>query len=512
MIALIAGVLLISTAGTSAQTGNNLLQDPGFEDTNMKVVAQSTEEGVTFSVNAAWEGWYTETPRNAEWQNQIPFGTGRNNAGFGFVRSGNRSMEISRGFSTFTAALYQTVTVPAGANVQGSAWAVVNISGDNSENANSTVRVGIDPTGGSNPLSSNVVWSNTVVNPFASNGFRQMSVNATANGTRVTLFLWSTQTVPTEGNGVYWDDASLRTGGPGGPSGSNPTPAGTVDPNATAVPTVQPAPPTAVAAVPFVNPQPEQNDGSIIHTVQEGDTLSSIAVAYGVPTDEIRQLNPEIGQGRFLTIGQQLVIERPDALQGGGVGPGAPIEAPQQEQPAQPAQPTQPAQQGQLPPPQQGGGETGGAVQPPAEQLPPAQAPAMELPDIQVSTLYYFTTDLEATREFYSDVIGLEEMETDEENLLIYDGGGVDLVFVETENELPTIEQFARQPNYDGGELDEPSFVVNVPPDRFDGIAQAIVTAGITVYNDVILVPQVGQRALVVRDPMGNTIQILAEG
>ena len=77
----------------------------------------------------------------------LPNGTGRNNAGFGFVRSGNRSMEISRGFSTFTAAIYQTVTVPENSNVRGSAHIVMNIAGDNANSASSTARVGIDPTG-----------------------------------------------------------------------------------------------------------------------------------------------------------------------------------------------------------------------------------------------------------------------------------------------------------------------------------------------------------------------------
>ncbi|MFW5690948.1 MAG: hypothetical protein ACOCXZ_00490, partial [Chloroflexota bacterium] len=189
-LAILVTLLLISsvifTASITAQTDDNLLTDPGFESTSMKTVATSQGEGITFSVNVDWDGWYSETPRNEDWQNRTPNGTGRNNAGFGFVRSGNRSMELSRGFSTFTAAIYQTVTVPENADVTGSAWVVMNISGENADQANSRARVGIDPTGGTNPLSAGVVWSPTVTNALASNGFREMTVNATAQGTQVT--------------------------------------------------------------------------------------------------------------------------------------------------------------------------------------------------------------------------------------------------------------------------------------------------------------------------------------
>jgi LysM repeat protein len=90
-------------------------------------------------------------------------------------------------------------------------------------------------------------------------------------------------------NHVYWDNVSLRAGvGSGG----------------AAVPTVR-------RDVPFVTPQGAQPDGSIIHVVQEGDTLASIAVAYGITLTELRRLNNIPPEEFVIRIGQRLIIKTP---------------------------------------------------------------------------------------------------------------------------------------------------------------------------------------------------------
>lgn len=506
--------LLLAVIGAAiinpVQAQSNLLTDPGFEDTNMKTVALDQSSGTRFSVNASWNGWYTESPRNADWQNLVPNGTGRNNAGFGFVRTGNRSMELSRGFATFTAAIYQTVTVPENSNVVGSAYVVMNINGTNAGAPNSNARVGIDPTGGSNPLSSSVIWSSTATNSLASNGFRQLSVNATAQGTRVTLFLYAWQTVPTEGNGVFWDDASLTVGGTGGTS-PNQTPLG---PTNTPVPTAPPV-------VPFVVPQPTQSDGSIVHTVSEGDTLASISVAYRVSMDDIRELNPSIGEGRFLQIGQQLIIRSagnsvaaaPTQSTGLVLTPSTSATDQTTSPVAQP-----PAGQGGNPPVAQPPAGQGG--NPPVVTEEPtavAQAPVVEepsAPSIHIRTIYFWVNDVTEMRTFYGDLIGLEEsafFDDDSSGLLIFQVGDTEMMFLEGIDPRTPQTEFARQPNYDGGTIETTSLVIEVPNDQFDGIVAALADAGVPNFGNAILVPQPGQRAFFVLDPMGNTVQILAE-
>jgi LysM repeat protein len=160
-------------------------------------------------------------------------------------------------------------------------------------------RIGIDPTGGQDPNAASVIWS-----PFISpwDNFQQMSVDGTSqNDNGVTVFLYYTQASSMLLNNVYWDNATLSAPGSGAPLPTLP--------GGTPAPTATPIPP---AGVPFVTPQGQQSDGSVVHTVQSGDTLSSIAFAYGVTVAQIRELNG-IPEGEFLLQpGQRLIIKPPD--------------------------------------------------------------------------------------------------------------------------------------------------------------------------------------------------------
>ena len=297
--AFLAIIALMPDASSPVRAQDNLLRDGGFENTTMKTVEYDASSGTRFSVSADWNGWYTTTPREATWQNQIPNGTGRNNAGFGFVLEGNRSAELSRGQATFTAALYQTVTVPENANLVGTAWYVMDLSLN--DNPNARARVGIDLRGGTNPFSTDVVWSSWGGNRIASQGFQQLTVNATAIGTQVTFYLYATQTVPSTQNGIFWDEASLVVGGPGG---NVPSTSATSTGGATPQPAATPVPQT----VPNVVRQGEQEDGSIVHRVQPGDTVNSIAVAYRVSASQIIELN-NLANPRLISVGQELLIQ-----------------------------------------------------------------------------------------------------------------------------------------------------------------------------------------------------------
>jgi LysM repeat protein len=92
-------------------------------------------------------------------------------------------------------------------------------------------------------------------------------------------------------NKAYWYGASLQPGGAGGTAGGAP--------GATSAPQY----------APFVKTQAPQSDGSIVHTVVAGDTLSSIAVAYHVTVAQIRALNNLDPDNSVLQIGQKLLIQ-----------------------------------------------------------------------------------------------------------------------------------------------------------------------------------------------------------
>ncbi len=485
LLAVLLSALFTFASGLIAQDGGNLLRDPGFENTSMKVV--STADDALFAVPNDWNGWYTESPRTEGWQNRVPNATSRINVGHGFVRTGDRSMEVSRGYATFTAAVYQTVTVPENSHVRGGAWVVMNISGDNAADGRSHARVGIDPLGGTNPYAASVVWSTQVTNALVSNGWRELSVTATAQGTQVTVFLFTTQDLATQGNGVFWDDAYLNVTGTA-PAGATPIPGTT----ATAVP------PPPAEFVPFVSPQGQQSDGSIIHTVQENDTLSSISVAYNVPIDTIRDLNPHIGQGRFLTIGDTLLIQRASTgpSSGTGLGPSAP-----------------------LPIPTEVTGSTDPVVVQPPTGEQPTQAPVVvtqepvviqpPAPAIRLHTLYLFTNDLDAVIHFYGEIIGLESQIA--EDHVIFELGDIELVYVLAEGTIPVLTEWQRQPIYDGGTLESATFTIEVISSEFALIAGRATADGTTrAYNDSVLVTEGDQYAIFLQDPMGITVGILS--
>ncbi|MBK8035108.1 MAG: LysM peptidoglycan-binding domain-containing protein [Chloroflexi bacterium] len=301
IIGLVA-LLAVTTLTTSAQDGN-LLQDPGFEGA---YVARGRPD---LNTAAPWGLWSVDSPRNYEWQN-------RSDRLFAFphpappeIHSGTKSQNLNGGYVTYTAAVYQTVTVPNRANLVGSAWAWVhtcNIAKDASgnfiaDNCGSAVesgvyvRVGIDPNGGTNPYDPAVVWSNNI-QPHQR--WEQATVSATANGTSATLFIFVTQAWPADINRAYFDDASLTVGGAGGAAAPVP-----------GVPTAVPTPATAS----FVVAQPPQADGSIRHLIMPGDTMAAIGYAYGVTIDEIMALNPQLRSPRFISVGQYLLIQEADA-------------------------------------------------------------------------------------------------------------------------------------------------------------------------------------------------------
>lgn len=154
-------------------------------------------------------------------------------------------------------------------------------------------RVGIDPTGGTNPWAATVVWAPVIE---THDRWTLFSVEATAQAGTVTVFTYSR--VDWGGgwarlnNDVYIDSASLVSTGE-------------------AQPTVPPPPtpgalPTAI--VPQVTPTPRP-DGAVVHVVQSGDTLLGIAIQYGVELEELQRLNAgTLGPGNLIIVGQEIII------------------------------------------------------------------------------------------------------------------------------------------------------------------------------------------------------------
>ncbi len=219
------------------------------------------------------------------------------------VRDGDVSWNIAQSGSAFTVAGYQQVpNVTPGDTLRLTAYGWVFACDDpvglctiaqppyrrSDAAAGALLRVGIDTAGGTDPMAPGIHWSAAVA-PY--DQWSELSVSAEAQSDTVTVFLYGTQTRGLAINALYWDQVTLVVGS-----------------EATPVPN----------SVPYVLPQGVRPDGSIVHTIQAGDTLSSIAYAYadyGVTVASIADLNEGIRPNtRFLTPGDELVILPPGSV------------------------------------------------------------------------------------------------------------------------------------------------------------------------------------------------------
>jgi hypothetical protein len=105
----------------------------------------------------------------------------------------------------FDAGLQQTVNVPNPNDfITFSAWGLA----DTAAGADLTLRIGIDPTGGDSPDSSNVVWSAASM----PNAFSQFLVSTATSESTATLFLHATFDTPDTPGTAVWDTAAVQNG------------------------------------------------------------------------------------------------------------------------------------------------------------------------------------------------------------------------------------------------------------------------------------------------------------
>lgn len=307
---LLTFLVFVTTMSVSAtQTGAqapNLLQNPGMEN---PYVGQGASDQTAPN---GWRLWFTGIPVTSFPHIDIYQ-----------IHAGAASWNIRKGEAVFTAGGWQQVAgIRIGSTIRATVFAqsyTCNdrvhscIGGDGKHHsdpsAGAIVKVGVDPSGGTDPNSGQIVWSSPV---SALDAWTQLSIDAINCNTTVTFFMYTTQSVGMFINSVYFDDASLsllKEGDPTAPATCGAAPggvSGTPVPGATIVP-------TAPALAPFVKKQgdSEQPDGSIVHTVVAGDTLAGIGVAYGVTLDELRQLNNIKPGDNYLKIGQKIIVRGP---------------------------------------------------------------------------------------------------------------------------------------------------------------------------------------------------------
>jgi LysM repeat protein len=291
-LALAAFALLVASLGLPAiAQDDNLLQQGDFEDD------YANRSRVDLNIPRRWGLWLQPDAEHPDWQNHI----------FAFphraqpeVHGGSASLNLSGGYIRYTAAIHQQVFLTPNTPLEATAWAWLhtcnfprdrnnNIVGgicDSEARFNARVRIGIDPNGGTSPMSENIIWSD-----FASphDRWEEISVQASASSAVVTVFLYVTQDTPSDLNNVYWDDASLRV----------------VD--AVTSPSATPAltSGSSIGPVSVATVVPSSVPG--LYVVQPGDTFDRIALRFTLSRDELLALNPGTDPRR-LRVGDTLRV------------------------------------------------------------------------------------------------------------------------------------------------------------------------------------------------------------
>jgi hypothetical protein len=323
MVMLFAGVMTIVSEQNIVLAQTNLLTNPSFEGGYSSYIPQTPEqqascpvgECTTAQMPAGWFPWWVpQTSDNEPWENRMPEFkpvcpfepcpyTDR-------LKDGPQALQYFTFHSTHTAGLWQRVTVPNNANLKfavwGQAWSSASDKTYSDFPTPVNMRIGIDPAGGTNPFSGSVVWSG-FANPY--DQYVPFEVDATAQGTTVTVFMWSQPQEARKHNDIYWDGASLVANGAGAPAPAAPAPAagGGASSGGGAVASAPPAP------VFQLGPTPTPNAEGIIQiSVQPGDSLWAIAARAGLSLDEILDFNG-LTRNSFINVGDTLIIGYGDA-------------------------------------------------------------------------------------------------------------------------------------------------------------------------------------------------------
>jgi LysM repeat protein len=305
--------VLVLIGGTVHAQSTNLLQNGGFEG-----AFQPFEGNSSITVAEGWKPWWVyQDVHDPDWRNRTPAfeqATSSNR-----VHSGSSAQQYSTAFGTHTAGIYQQVSGRTpGEQLRFSIWAYAWSSSYDEEccsvdNGFVDLRIGIDPYGGLNPFSTNVVWSSP---EQYYDSWGQLEVDAVAASDTVTVFFWSAPLYPVKHNNIYIDDAELTVAGQATPP-TSPSPAPivaetavvTTSPTAETSPAPSPTSETATVtpATPGPGTQTPSGETGTVYVVQRGDTLGAIAARFGITVEELAAVNG-IDNPNLIIIGQQLVI------------------------------------------------------------------------------------------------------------------------------------------------------------------------------------------------------------
>ncbi|GAB4280977.1 MAG: hypothetical protein Kow0080_34290 [Candidatus Promineifilaceae bacterium] len=157
-------------------------------------------------VAAGWAPWWLEaTPNAPSWKNRPPvYST--------LQLDGQATQQLATPFGTHTGGLWQQIpTAPDNEyeiTAEGQAWSSEDAApGSQLEASDVNMQIGIDPTGGLDPESPLIIWSDPA-QPLSH--WETLRVHVKAETNVMTLFLKSAPSLPKRQQSVFWRHVALR--------------------------------------------------------------------------------------------------------------------------------------------------------------------------------------------------------------------------------------------------------------------------------------------------------------
>lgn len=200
-------LVLVAIYG-QAQTAENHLSNPGFEGDFVEQAGEAPQ-----NIASGWTAWHIpRSDSSPAYANHAPFYDEETVRTRG-DEAGKAQVYFNQ-YATHQGGIYQQVSdLTVGADYRFSiyAWVWSSIGQDwhiSEQPGNVSVRVGIDPTGGTDSASGDIIWSTTAV--FLYNAYYQYSVIAEAESETLTVFVESTVGEPVANNYIFLEDAVLE--------------------------------------------------------------------------------------------------------------------------------------------------------------------------------------------------------------------------------------------------------------------------------------------------------------
>lgn len=316
VLALALLIPLLPTAPAGAQSPTNYNRNPSFEGDYYPW------GGIPeIQVAQEWTPWWVpQQPSDPPEINRRPEYKRADAALYpNRVHSGAAAQQWFTFYSTHIAGMYQQVSnLPPGSRLQFSIWAQAWSSSQDDpyqsiDPGEINLQIGLDPTGNTDPWAGSVVWTGAY-NIY--DAWFQISVEAVAQNSTVTVFLKSAPRYPVKHNDTYWDDAALVVMGSEPPPAS-PTPTVATEPTSTGTPATEPTvTETAATPEPTLTPAPTPTCAPapahwVPYTVVRGDYLIALARAFNTTLEEIIAYNC-LSQTTIYP-GQQLLLPPPTA-------------------------------------------------------------------------------------------------------------------------------------------------------------------------------------------------------